>query len=78
MSAYNLLKPCPICHGSKTMLGPGYMRIKCTNCDGLGKIPKDLKGIKPDPVKPSDTPAPSDNPSIVTKKRRGRPPKVKG
>jgi DnaJ-class molecular chaperone len=30
---------CKTCHGLKTIIGMGHMRIKCTSCSGKGTLP---------------------------------------
>jgi hypothetical protein len=60
-------KICTVCRGLKFVIGVGYMREKCHNCDGLGYL------IVSPRLEALEKAIESEKP----KKRMGRPPKVR-
>ncbi len=70
---------CKNCRGLKKMRTIGHMFVRCNTCHGLGTVPvKDTNEFTPDPLPPSTVAEPTlEPPPEPTKKKRGRPKKVK-
>jgi hypothetical protein len=71
---------CPMCLGTKEILGIGMIRRKCEHCKELGFVPVQQKEQiipKIDPVDYQHTPTQVDDiiDTLSSKPRRGRPPK---